>query len=66
MTLSFNGESREFAAPLSLSALLQQLGYAPGTVAAAVNGQFIPRSRYAQIELADGDRVDVVAPMQGG
>jgi len=34
--------------------------------AVALNGQFIPRSRYAAQSLRDGDRLDVVAPVAGG
>jgi len=66
MTLSFNGEKREFTAPLSVSELLVALGYSTGAVAVALNGQFVPRSRHEATMLADGDQVDVVAPMQGG
>jgi sulfur carrier protein len=35
-------------------------------VAAAVNGAFVPRGRWADTVLVDGDAVEIVAPMQGG
>jgi len=34
--------------------------------AVAVNGQFVPRSRYASQALSEGDRLDVVQPVAGG
>lgn len=34
--------------------------------AAAVNGEFIPRSAYDDCLLGSGDMVDVVAPVGGG
>ena len=34
--------------------------------AVALNGQFVPRTRYAMQPLCDGDRLDVVAPVAGG
>jgi sulfur carrier protein len=37
-----------------------------GPFAAAVNATFVPRSRYAQHALQDGDRVEVIAPVTGG
>lgn len=34
--------------------------------AVAVNRRFVPRERYQQIILEEGDAVDLVLPMQGG
>ena len=34
--------------------------------AVAVNGEFVPRTSYADIELVDGDEVDVVGAVGGG
>ncbi|AVP58295.1 sulfur carrier protein ThiS [Pulveribacter suum] len=34
--------------------------------AVAVNLQFIPNSRYAAQPLADGDQVEIIAPVTGG
>jgi sulfur carrier protein len=35
-------------------------------VAAAVDGEIVPRDRWQEIELADGQRVEVVQAVQGG
>ena len=40
--------------------------YSDGKVAVAINGEFVPRSRYDSVQLKDGDAVEVVAPVGGG
>ncbi|MGH8205233.1 MAG: sulfur carrier protein ThiS [Steroidobacteraceae bacterium] len=52
--------------PASLAALLERLGFGAATVATALNGEFVPHSARAQRIVSDGDRVEVLAPMQGG
>lgn len=65
MTLLLNGASRDVAAR-TLAEALDELGYAGKIVATAVNGAFVPARRRADCNLSDGDRIEVVAPMQGG
>ena len=49
-----------------IAACLAELGYQAGVVATAVNGEFVPAGQRAARSLADGDRLEVLAPMQGG
>lgn len=49
-----------------LEEALQELGYADSTIATALNGEFVPKSLRARTALREGDRIDIVAPMQGG
>jgi len=49
-----------------LSELLIELGYANAVVATAVNGDFVTQGNRANIQINDGDRIEVLAPMQGG
>jgi sulfur carrier protein len=65
MRIVLNGKAREVAAA-RLDALLEELGYQGAKVATAVNGGFVPRPARGETRLADGDRVEVIAPMQGG
>ena len=65
MTLLLNGEPREVAAD-TLAEALAELGYAGKVVATAVNGDFVASRLRETVRLADGDRIEVVAPMQGG
>lgn len=34
--------------------------------AVAVNTEFVPRTRYAETALHDGDRVEIISPVTGG
>lgn len=64
MTITLNGESREISAT-NLADLLDECGLS-GQIATALNGEFVPHTMRGQTKLADGDRVEVLAPMQGG
>jgi sulfur carrier protein len=39
---------------------------APRGIAVAVNGEVVPRSQYATIELTEGATVEIVTAVQGG
>ena len=65
MKVSINGEMREVSAA-RLSEVLAELGLGDAKVATAVNGEFVPAAHRADTVLADGDRVEIVAPQQGG
>ena len=60
-----NGERTETSAS-SLRELVAQLGYDQDAVATALNGDFVPRPSRAGTALTEDDRVEVVAPRQGG
>ncbi len=49
-----------------LADVLEELGYGGAKVATAVNEGFVPAAARAHLALADGDRVEIVAPQQGG
>ena len=65
MRILVNGASREIRAA-DLTAALEELGYGGTAVATAVNGEFVPVTGRQSARLADGDRIEVLAPMQGG
>jgi sulfur carrier protein len=65
MTLFVNGEPREVAAA-NLAEALRALDYADAIVATALNGEFVPARKRAGVALKDGDRIEIVAPRQGG
>jgi sulfur carrier protein len=54
------------AAATDLAAALEELGYGGSIVATALNGEFVPASLRSGAPLAEGDRLEVLAPMQGG
>jgi sulfur carrier protein len=65
MKILVNGAWRETTRD-ELAAVLAELGYDDGVVATAVNGEFVAAPLRTHTRLADGDRVEVLAPMQGG
>lgn len=65
MRIDLNGTSCAVAAR-TLAQALDELGYGGQALATAVNGAFVPAATRAETLLHDGDRVEVLAPMQGG
>ena len=61
-----NGAPREFAAPLTFEQLLAELALAGRRLAVERNGEIVPRSRFAEARLADGDRIELVIAVGGG
>jgi sulfur carrier protein len=64
-TIVINGEPREIAAA-TLAEALVALDYEGAVVATALNGEFVPRRRREETALKVGDRIEIVAPRQGG
>ncbi|MDX7953001.1 sulfur carrier protein ThiS [Lichenihabitans sp. Uapishka_5] len=65
MTLTINGQPADHAAA-TLAELVEALGLADAKVATALNGTFVPVRTRAATPLSHGDRIEVVAPRQGG
>lgn len=64
--ISLNGEAIQTDAP-TLQALLLARGYElQGAFACAVNSTFVPRPKWPERTLMDGDRIDIVTPITGG
>ena len=64
--VSINSDIVELPAGVTVAQALQQCGYNCDRHAVAVNTEFVPRSQHAEHVLQAGDRVDVLAPVQGG
>jgi sulfur carrier protein len=65
MRLIINGETQVVEAA-TLSELLTTLDYEGEWLATAVNGELIHREERDDHTLADNDRIEILAPMQGG
>jgi sulfur carrier protein len=65
MKLVVNGAEQDVAAQ-TLAAALDALDYAQTLVATALNGEFVPARKRAETVLREGDRIEIVAPRQGG
>ncbi len=66
MKLQINGELRDFDSPLSLSALIEQLGMKQDRVAVELNRDIAPREQWASTALAEGDQLEIVHFVGGG
>jgi sulfur carrier protein len=65
MKIQLNGAWREVAAT-QLAGALEDLGYGGSVVTTALNGEFVAAQARERTALAEGDRLEVLAPMQGG
>ena len=65
MRIVVNGQQHDLSAA-TLGGALTELGFQSPAIATAVNGDFVPAANRANRKLLDGDRLEVLAPMQGG
>jgi thiamine biosynthesis protein ThiS len=66
MTIILNGDPVEVAGPLTLTALLSQLGVDPRRVAVEHNLDVIKKADYDATEIHDGDQIEIVNFVGGG
>jgi len=64
--VSLNNDTVELPDACTIAQALHQHGYDCDRHAVAVNTSFVPRSQHNEYVLSAGDRVDVLAPVQGG
>ena len=65
MRVIVNGEAREIASD-SVDALLGELEYEGTHFAIALNYDVLPKSRWAETPLKNGDEIEIITPRQGG
>lgn len=65
-TITVNGETRSVEDDTTLADLVAALGHAPQALATAVNGDFVPRTARASVQLREGDAVFTFQPITGG
>ena len=66
MNLILNGEPRSVGSPLTLADLVQQLGMKSDRVAVELNSDIVPRQKWAETQLQEGDRLEIVHFVGGG
>ena len=65
MRLTVNGEQKDVAAT-HVDALLGELEFEGTHFAIAVNYDVVPKARWGETALADGDTIEILTPRQGG
>jgi len=69
MKLHVNGEERDFEdapIPFTLAGLVEALGMKADRVAVELNREIVPRGRWPETQLNEGDRLEVVHFVGGG
>ena len=66
MDIIVNGESRTLEPGATVAALLALMALTGKRVAVEKNGEIVPKGRHADIVLAAGDVIEIVAAVGGG
>ncbi len=66
LEVQVNGQPLRVAAPCTVARLLETVELAGKRVAVAVNRDVVIRSRYADVELATGDHIEILEAVGGG
>jgi sulfur carrier protein len=66
MKLVVNGEERAAADGATLADLVRELSLDGKPIAVELNRAVVPRGRYAQTRLGEGDRLEIVTLVGGG
>jgi thiamine biosynthesis protein ThiS len=65
MKITINGQEQTFA-PTTLALLIEQLGMKQDRVAVELNRDIVPRTKWAETNLAEGDHLEIVHFVGGG
>lgn len=65
LTVTVNGEGRRLRAT-TLAEALHELGFEGRWLGTALNGDLVPRADRAAHPVREGDRIEILSPMQGG
>jgi thiamine biosynthesis protein ThiS len=66
MRIVANGTSFDVEAGATVAGFIRSRDLDPRYVVVELNGEPVERSRYSSIELADGDRLELVRAVSGG
>lgn len=66
IALTINGAPRNFDRALNCAELIDELKLAGKRIAIERNGDIVPRSRFGDCRLEDGDRLEIVVAVGGG
>lgn len=64
--IKVNGKEVDNANGISLDKLIIREGYSLQKIVVELNGDIIPKSQYDQINIKDGDSIEVVSFVGGG
>ena len=64
--VSINGENVVYDGIITLKSLIEMEGYFEGRIAIEKNGSIVPKARYENELVSDGDRLEIVTLVGGG
>ena len=64
--LIINGQTQHFDSALNVAQLLERMTLNSKRIAIECNGQIVPRSKFEEQILADGDQLEIVVAVGGG
>ena len=66
MEILLNGQPKTLPDSISLATLIDQLGFTGKRIAVERNGEIVPKSTYATVQLVAADRLEIVVAVGGG
>ncbi len=64
--LIINGQTQNFNSTLNIAQLLERMALNKTRIAIEYNGQIVPRSKFKEQTLVDGDQLEIVMAVGGG
>ena len=64
--ITVNGKKKDLEKPMTVTEYLNENSYVPATVAIELNEEILPKDRYAETILKDGDCMEIVTFVGGG
>jgi len=65
--VSINGEPKQLKPDITITQMLQTLGYQNEWLGVAINTTFISKTAaHEQTIIKEGDQIDILSPIQGG
>jgi len=66
ISVSINGSTQQFDAPVSIAALIEHMQIGNKRIAIERNGEIVPRGQFNTQMLTDGDKLEIVVAVGGG
>ena len=66
VTIILNGDDFTITGDTGLAALLEHLKMKPSRVAVEINGEIVPKAKYAATVINRGDKVEIINFVGGG
>ncbi len=66
MQLMINGQQQSFDSPMNIQQLIEHLSLQNKRIAIERNGEIVPRSRFPEQILNEGDQLEIIVAVGGG